>query len=138
MTRLYFDEVTVKTYRELKSSGKESNSYFEIKGKRNKKTGRKSVLLTKQSINDSGKLGEELRKIFFEEYEQMYEVEDYSNKWKWRMTWQNFLEIRLHMKIKHEEMFERYFNKLKIIGEYERLPNKSLEHRNENCYGKGS
>jgi hypothetical protein len=136
MTRLYFDEVTVKTYRELKSSGKESNSYFEIKGKRNKKTGRKSVLLTKQSINDSEKLGEELRKIFFAEYEQMYEVEDYSNKWKWRMTWQNFLVIRLHMKMKHEEIFEKYFNELKIIGEYERLPNKSLEHRNENCYGK--
>ena len=134
MTRLYFDEVTIKTYRKFKPLERESNSYFEVKGKRNKETGKKSVLLAKQSVNDSEKLGRELRKIFYEEYGQIYQVEDFSNKWKWRMTWQNFLVIRLHMRMKHEEIFEKYFNELRIIREYEKLSSKPLEHRSANCF----
>src|SRR2546421_11359917 len=134
MARLYFDEVTVKTYRKFKFCKKESNSYFEIKGKRNKETGKKSILLTKQLIVSSEKLGEELRKIFFEEYGQTYQVEDYSNKWKWRITWQNFLAIRLHMRMKHEKLFEKHFNELRIIQKYEKMSSKPLEHKDMSCY----
>ena len=64
MARLYFDEVTVKTYRKIRKS----ESYFKIKGKRYKETEKKSILLTKQLIDDSRKVAEELKNVFYEEY----------------------------------------------------------------------
>src|ERR1051325_11880028 len=102
MPRLYYDEVTIKTYRIIISNKHNyktiKNYFFEIKGRSYKKTGKKSVLLTKMDITENHeKCIEELRKILNDEYKLKYDVEDHSNKWKWRITWQNFLSIQLHM-----------------------------------------
>ena len=98
MPRLYFDEVTIKTYRVIisnKHNYKTIHNYlFEIKEKSYKKTGKKSVLLMKIDITENyERCIERLRKILSDEYKLKYDVEDYSNKWKWRITWQNFLSI---------------------------------------------
>jgi hypothetical protein len=127
MPRLHFDEVTIKTFGLFGKTKAETKYYLEIKGKRFKETGIKSVLLTRQEIQNSEEVGEELEEIFYSEnFYDKHElnrevVADISRKWKWRMTWLDFLHIRFCMNLRYEEVFEKYFNKLEIIRNYKKL-----------------
>ena len=115
MGRLYFDEVTVKIFR--KGYEDEEKYWLEIKGKERERDGIKSKLIKRKEIQKGNykKEQREIKETLYSKYGKIYQTDEFGINIKWRMKWVEFLNVRLMLQIGENELYEKYFEGLKVI-----------------------